>query len=103
MNKEGKFFFRFIKIGCWWYKNKEIDFVVLNEYEKKVFFVEVKWKELSEREVRGILKDLERKVGFVELRGWEKCYGFVVKKIKGKEELRGKSFLVWDLEDFEDI
>lgn len=75
----------------------------MNEHEKKALFVEVKWKELSEREARGILKDLERKAGLVELRGWEKRYGLVAKKIKGKEELRGKSFLAWDLEDFEDI
>lgn len=103
LNKEGKLPFRFTKIGRWWHKNKEIDLVALNEHEKKALFVEVKWKELSEREARGILKDLERKAGLVELRGWEKRYGLVAKKIKGKEELRGKSFLAWDLEDFEDI
>ncbi|WP_394325348.1 DUF234 domain-containing protein [Thermococcus sp. JCM 11816] len=104
LNKEGKLPFRFTKIGRWWHKNEEIDLVALNEHERKALFVEVKWKELSEREARGgILKELERKAGLVELRGWEKRYGLVAKKIKGKEELRGKSFLAWDLEDFEDI
>lgn len=47
LNKINGFLFRFIKIGCWWYKKEEVDFVVFNEREKKVFFIEVKWKELG--------------------------------------------------------
>jgi len=35
--------------------------LALNEREKKALVVEVKWKDLSEREARGILKSLERK------------------------------------------
>ncbi|AEC51896.1 putative protein fused ATPase/unknown protein domain protein [Pyrococcus sp. NA2] len=53
-------------------------------------FVEVKWKSLSEREVRGILRNLERKVSslnlmivlFMEL---------VTKRVEGKEGSRGKT------------
>ena len=92
--------FRFTKIGRWWRKNEEIDLVALNERERKALFVEVKWKSLSEREARGILKDLERKAEFVGLDDWEKSYGLVAKGVEGKEELK-KDYLVWDLEDFE--
>ncbi|WP_367883992.1 DUF234 domain-containing protein [Thermococcus sp. JCM 11816] len=53
MNRAGKLHFRFTKIGKWWRKGEEIDLVALNEREKKALFVEVKWKDLSEREVRG--------------------------------------------------
>lgn len=101
MNKVGRFLFRFIKIGKWWCKGEEIDLVVLSECEKKVLFVEVKWKDLSEREVRGILKDLERKVEFVSFEGWEKYYGLIVKSVEGKEGFREDCWLVWDLGDFE--
>lgn len=98
---KGYFFSLYYCFGCWWYKGEEIDFVVFNECEKKVLFVEVKWKEFKEREVRGVLKDLERKVEFMGFDGWEKSYGFVVKSVEGKEEFRDDGWLVWDLGDFE--
>ncbi|BAD86066.1 archaeal ATPase, fused to C-terminal DUF234 domain [Thermococcus kodakarensis KOD1] len=101
MNKAGRLPFRFTKIGKWWRKGEEIDLVALNEREKKALFVEVKWKDLSEREVRGILKDLERKVELVSLEGWEKHYGLIAKSVEGKEGLREDCWLVWDLGDFE--
>lgn len=61
MNRDGKLPFRFTKIEKWWHKNEEINLVALNEREKKALFVEVKWKDLSNREARGILRDLGKK------------------------------------------
>jgi len=93
--------FRFTKIGRWWHKNEEIDLLALNEREKRVLFVEVKWKELSEREGRGVLKGLERKAELVGLEDWKKHYCLVAKRINGKEKLREEGWLAWDLEEFE--
>ncbi|WP_457754504.1 ATP-binding protein [Thermococcus sp.] len=101
LNKGRKLPFRFTKIGRWWHKNEEIDLVALNERGRKALFVEVKWRELSEREARGILKDLERKAELTGLAGWEHYYGIMAKGVEGKERLREKGYLVWDLEDFE--
>jgi len=101
LNKSGRLPFRFTEIGKWWRKGEEIDLVALNERAKKALFVEVKWRDLSEREARGILKDLKRKAEPTGLRDWEKGYGLVAKKVEGKEALRDKGWLVWDLEDFE--
>ncbi|WP_461864059.1 DUF234 domain-containing protein, partial [Thermococcus sp.] len=92
--------FRFTKIGRWWHRGEEIDLVALNERERKALFVEVKWKELSKKETRGILKDLKRKAELVGMEGWEKSYGLVAKKVEDKEELGAEGWLVWDLEDF---
>ncbi|MCD6524592.1 MAG: ATP-binding protein [Thermococcus sp.] len=103
LNRAEKLPFKFTKVGKWWRKGEEIDLVALNERERKVLFVEAKWKELSKREARGILKDLERKAELVGLEGWEKSYGLVARRIKEKEELRGEGWLVWDLEDFEGL
>jgi len=97
----GKLPLKFTKIGRWWRKGEEIDLVALNDHEKKALFVEAKWKELSEREARGILKDLERKAELVGLDDWERFYGLVAKKVEGKEELRKEGWLAWDLKDFE--
>ena len=77
--------------------------VALNGRAKKALFVEVKWKSLSKREVRGVVKDLERKADLVGLEGWEKSYGLMAKKVEEKEELRKEGWLVWDLEDFEGL
>ncbi|ASJ16233.1 ATPase [Thermococcus chitonophagus] len=98
LNKAGKLPFRFTKIGRWWHKNEEIDVVALNEREKKALFVEVKWKELDAREVKGIFKDLERKAELLGLDEWEKFYGVVAKKISGKGKMTG---FTWDLRDFD--
>jgi len=101
LDKAGSLPFRFTKLGRWWRKGEEIDLIALNERGKRVLFVEVKWKDLSERGARGILRDLERKAELVGLEGWEKRYGLVAKSVDGKEKLRAKGWLVWDLKDFE--
>ncbi len=100
LNKAGKLPFRFTKIGKWWHKGEEIDLVALNERERKALFVEVKWKDLKNREAKGILKDLEKKSELVGLEGWEKFYGLIIKSIERKEELIREGYLVWSLEDF---
>ncbi|RLF81728.1 ATP-binding protein [Thermococci archaeon] len=92
---------KFTKIGRWWHKDEEIDLVALNDREKKALFVEVKWKDLKEREARRILKDLERKSELVGLEGWAKFYGLIARDVEGKETLREEGWLVWDLGDFE--
>ncbi|RLF81000.1 ATP-binding protein [Thermococci archaeon] len=103
LNRAEELPFKFTKIGRWWHKNEEIDLLALNEWEKKALLVEVKWKDLSEREAQGILKDLERKGELVGLEGWEHFYGLVAKEVKNKETLRGEGWLLWDLEDFEKL
>ncbi len=75
--------------------------VALNERKKWVLFVEVKWKDLSEREARGILRGLKRKAELVGLEGWEKRYGLVAKSVEGKEKLLAEGHLLWDLGDVE--
>jgi len=100
LDKADELPFRFTKIGRWWRKGEEIDFVALNERQRKALFVEVKWKSLKGREARGILKDLERKAELVELESWEKSFGLVAKSVKGKERLGSEGFLIWDLDDF---
>ncbi|AAL80756.1 hypothetical protein PFDSM3638_03155 [Pyrococcus furiosus DSM 3638] len=94
LNRKGNLPFRFTKIGRWWHKEEEIDIVALNEKEKKSLLIEIKWKELKEREIKGILNDLE-------LEGWDKIYGVIAKKVQKKENLWERGFLIWDLEDLD--
>ncbi|BAD85654.1 archaeal ATPase, fused to C-terminal DUF234 domain [Thermococcus kodakarensis KOD1] len=101
MNRLGKLPFRFTKLGRWWHKGEEIDLVALNSITGEAGFFEAKWKNLSEREARGILKDLERKAELTGIPG--NYFGLIGKRIEGKESLREKGYLVFDLEDFNEV
>ncbi len=97
------------KTGRWWgfYREGgkrmelEIDVVCLNENTNEIFFVECKWKNLSEREAGNILEELKGKSRFVQ---WnndvrKEYFGIVAKKVEGKDELIKKRFFVYDLDD----
>ena len=93
--------FSFTEVRRWWHKDKEIDLVVLNPDEKEILFIECKWKDLNERDADKILADLKEKTSFVQ---WNKGdrkehFGLAAKSIKGKERLRKKGFVVFDLEE----
>ena len=55
---------KFSKIGRWWYKDREIDIVALNEQTKKILFAECKWQENVN--ANRILQELKEKTGFVD-------------------------------------
>ncbi|WP_372837830.1 ATP-binding protein [Pyrococcus kukulkanii] len=95
INKQGKLPFKFTRIGKWWHKGEEIDLIALNDKEGKALFVEVKWRDLNLREVEDIIMDLKRKSELTGIK-YEKHFGIIARKIKGKEKLE----LAWDLEDF---
>ncbi|NOR46518.1 MAG: ATP-binding protein, partial [Methanosarcinaceae archaeon] len=103
--------FSFKRIGRQWGKIKgapkgqntyEIDVVALNDDIGDIAFIECKWKNLSERDAFDILNDLKIKSGFVlwnnEMQ--RKYFCLVAKKIEGKDALREKGFMVFDLDDF---
>lgn len=72
----------------------------MSKNNEKVLFAEVKWKKLTLREARGILKDLERKSQLVNLKSENYYFCLIAKSIDGKEELREENYLVYDLDDF---
>lgn len=93
--------FNFSKIGRWWYQDKEIDIVALDEQKKEVLFGECKWSENVD--AKRIIKSLEEKKDFVEWNNQSRKETFVVfaksfrKKIK---EFKGKKVHCFDLKDF---
>ena len=94
--------FVFSRIGRWWHKDKEIDIVGMNDKRGEIVFVECKWKDVSKGGAENILSDLMDKSTFVR---WnndtrKEYFGIVAKKVAGKEELRQRGYLVFDLDDF---
>ena len=107
---QNKIPFEYHKIGRQWGRIKdapkgqntyEIDIVALNSDSKEILFVECKWKDLSLKQAENILYDLQKKSKFV---GWNndergEHFGIIAKNVTGKDTLRAKGFVVFDLDD----
>lgn len=93
--------FNITKIGKWWYKDREIDLVAVNEKDKQAAFLEVKWSRLREEEVLKII-DWIKKV-CKEIRWFRdkrtEHFGVIAKEIENKEKLRKEGYIVFDLKD----
>ncbi|EEB74157.1 ATP-binding protein [Thermococcus sp. AM4] len=89
--------FEFETLGRWWFRGEEIDIVALGGDIASL--IEVKWRDLSERDAGRILKGLEGKAELVRFDGKFR-FGIIARSVEGKEGLRKKCYLIWDLEDF---
>ena len=92
----------FTKIGKWWYKDKEIDIVGLNEDKREMYLFECKWKDISYNQSLKILEELKEKASFVKWLDGERreYYGIIARKIENKSSLRKKGYFVYDLDDW---
>jgi AAA+ ATPase superfamily predicted ATPase len=88
-------------IGSWWNrKGDEIDILGVDHQGRKALAIEVKNKELGESEAREILELTLNKTKLVRgISGQEVKAGIVARKVKGREQLEGDGFLVWELEE----
>ncbi|MBA5942762.1 MAG: ATP-binding protein, partial [Methanophagales archaeon] len=87
--------FQFFRIGKWWYKDREIDLIALNEDTKQIAFFEVKWHEFEkEKEVGRLLAALKEKSAAVNWFNNKRTdfFGIIAKKIDGevKDRLRSE-------------
>jgi len=94
--------FSFLKLGSWWYKEREIDIVALDD-ESNIFFCEVKWKDMSEAETLSLIKQLKEKSKHVHWHNEDRneYYGIIARTIKGKEKLTDAGYFIFDLNDFD--
>ena len=92
----------FSKIGRWWYKDKEIDIVALNEKTKEILFGECKWQ--SRVNAEKVISKLAGKAEHVE---WEnekrkEIYAVFAKSFSRRiKEFEGKRVYCFDLKDIE--
>jgi len=103
LNSAGDLPFRFTRMGRWWDREQEVDIVAFNPGTGDVAFFEVKWKNLSLRDARRILRDLERKSGYVRLKSKKTQFGVIARRISNKAALREENYMAFDLEDFEAV
>ncbi len=82
-------------VSKWWHKEDEIDVLAYND--EKMYFFEVKWKDLSFKDAKRILKDLKRKSEIVDFNGDREFY-LIAKNIENKEKINAL-----DLKDLERV
>jgi AAA+ ATPase superfamily predicted ATPase len=110
LNNTDKLPFAFERIGRQWGKvreqqnNKntyEIDIVALNERSKDILFVECKWKTLTSKDVKIIVRNLREKASYVNWYNKERNEHFAViaKTIENKDALKEKGLMLFDLDD----
>ncbi len=77
---------KFNKIGRWWYKDKEIDIVAINDKTKEILFCECKWQDSVN--ANKILSDLKGKVEDVKwhIQDRKEKYAVFAKSFKAKIE-----------------
>jgi len=104
--------FGFTKIGMWYghyrdlatgmRKELEIDIVALDDDAGTIALIECKWKDLSKKDALDVLEQLMDKSASVQWNNDNRTeyFGLVAKRIEGKESLREKGFVVFDLDDF---
>lgn len=94
----------FPKYGRWWYKDKEIDVLALNEKTKEVLLCECKWQEKVDAEK--IIQGLKEKTEYIPWNNENRKESFAVfaKSFKKKvKEFEGKKVHCFDLKDIEKI
>jgi hypothetical protein len=88
------------KVGKWWWKETEIDLLGLQRKSGKVLAVEVKWSDISYREAKTLILELEMKTKQVQF-AKKAVVGVMAKKIDEKESLRNEGFFALDLQDIQ--
>ena len=92
--------FDFTKIGKWWFKEREIDIIALNENTGEIFFCECKWQDRVS--ARRIFEELKEKALHVEWRNEKRHERYVIFAKSFKERINEPGLLLFDLKDMED-
>ncbi|MBI3051840.1 ATP-binding protein [Candidatus Woesearchaeota archaeon] len=84
--------------GRWWHGDKELDCVGIDEKNRKIAFVEVKWSSLTDADINSVFAELKGKSQFVswESEGRAEEFMIIAKEAKEKSNFRN----VFDLGDF---
>ena len=85
--------------GKWWDKEEEIDIVGIEPSSSKALLIEVKWSDLSEKDVRRLFLDLDNKKQNFDREFSEINTMVVARTIEKKEKLLDEKLEVRDIND----
>lgn len=88
---------RFTQVDRWWYRDKEIDIVALNDRTKEILFCECKWQEKVN--AKQVFNELMAKSGEVRWRIRDRKDHFVIFAKSFKEKIKEDNLILYDLAD----
>jgi len=91
--------FNFTKIGKWWYKDKEIDIVAMNDATKEILFAECKWSENVD--AGKVLRELKEKAEHVRWNNDKRKEYYAVFAKSFKKMIGEPDVMLFDLKDME--
>ncbi|MEM3404506.1 MAG: ATP-binding protein [Nitrososphaeria archaeon] len=88
-------------VGKWWFKDQEVDAIVLDEAQPSSIFFEVKWSNIRKNEAERIIQDLKQKAQIFKWKKEERkeFFGLFAKKVEGREELSSEGYTILELKD----
>lgn len=87
----------FSEVRRWWYKDKEIDLVALNEQTKQILFCECKWQ--SKVNAKKVLSELKEKSQHVQWNNEKRKEYYAIFAKSFKEKIKEPGLLLFDLKD----
>lgn len=87
--------FNTTRIGKWWYKDKEIDIVALDEKNSRILLAECKWQD--EVDAKKVLRDLKDKANSIDKKSAKETYVIFAKSFKKK--FKEPNTILFDLDD----
>lgn len=91
--------FSFNWVGKWWYKDKEIDIVTLNEETKEILFSECKWKENVD--AKEVVKELMDNSKLVKWKNDERKEYYAIFAKSFERRIEEENIFLFDLEKIE--
>ncbi|HIG93777.1 TPA: ATP-binding protein [Candidatus Woesearchaeota archaeon] len=90
-----------LEVGTWWYKDKEIDLLAINEKTSEILLGECKWQE--QVDAMEILSSLKEKANFVEWRKGKRKECWVIFAKSFKKKISEEGLYLYDLKDIEKV
>jgi AAA+ ATPase superfamily predicted ATPase len=92
---------RFNKIGRWWYKDREIDIVAMNDKTREILFCECKWQ--NGVNAKKVLNGLKGKVEDVKWRNHDRKEHYAMFAKSFKKKIEEDNLVLYDLDDLSEI
>ncbi|MEM2755539.1 MAG: ATP-binding protein, partial [Candidatus Methanomethylicia archaeon] len=90
---------QFNEVRKWWYKDKEIDLIALNEHTREILFAECKWSDQVDAE--RTLKGLRWKTQYINWHNEERREYYAIFAKSFKEKIEEPRLILFDLKDLE--
>ena len=81
LNKKGRLPIRYARAGTWWYRDQEVDILLVNDSSREAMLIETKWSSVNTKEQYRILyKLIDTAYNIPKIRNYKKYYGLIARE-----------------------